>query len=335
MTAVGVEPVDHGGNIDAARRRYPDAVEPWIDLSTGVNPHPYPFAAPDIEAWTRLPQPSAELALREAAARRYGVFDVDMVVAAPGSQALIQAVPRLVEPTDVVVLGPTYAEHAIAWTRCGHHVVERDTLGDIGAARVAVVVNPNNPTGRVVPRNELIRIGAVLEQRRGLLVVDEAFADFEPELSLAPQLPPRAIVLRSFGKAYGLAGLRLGFALAHSELADRLRADLGPWSVSGPALTIGAAALADADWLASMKAALADDCRRLDALLIAAGFELLGGTHLFRLVRHTAAREFADTLGRHGICVRRFAAQPTWLRFGLPGSEPAWARLESALTKKR
>lgn len=335
MTAVGIEPVAHGGNIDAARRQYPDAPEPWIDLSTGVNPHAYPFAAPAAEDWTRLPQPSAEVALRETAARRYGVPDVGMVVAAPGSQALIQAVPRLLDAADVVVLSPTYAEHAIAWVRCGHRVIERDALDDVGDARVVIVVNPNNPTGRAVPRKELCRLAAVLEQRNGLLVVDEAFADFEPGLSLAPQLPPSAIVLRSFGKAYGLAGLRLGFALAHQGLAERLRADLGPWCVSGPAMTIGAAALADADWLEAMRARLGEDCQRLDVLLGGAGFKASGGTHLFRLVQHPKARVMADGLGRRGICVRRFAQQPTWLRFGLPGADTAWMRLEQALAELR
>lgn len=335
MTGVGIEPVAHGGNIDAARRQFPDAPEPWIDLSTGVNPHPYPFSAPAAEAWTRLPQPSAELALREAAARRYGVPGAGMVVAAPGSQALIQAVPRLADSTDVVVLAPTYAEHAIAWARCGHRVVERGSLDDIGNARVVVVVNPNNPTGRGVAREELCRLATVLEQRNGLLVVDEAFADFEPGLSLAPQLPPAAIVLRSFGKAYGLAGLRLGFALAHQELAEKLRADLGPWCVSGPALTIGAAALIDTSWLETMRVRLGEACQRLDALLDGAGCKVSGGTHLFRLAQHPKAHSMADGLGRRGICVRRFAQQPTWLRLGLPGAEDAWTRLGRALAEMR
>jgi cobalamin biosynthetic protein CobC len=195
-----------------------------------------------------------------------------------------------------------------------------------------VVVNPNNPTGRVIAGGELRGIAATLERQRGLLVVDEAFADFAPEVSLIPELPASAVVLRSFGKAYGLAGLRLGFAVAREGLARRLRTELGPWPVSGPALAIGAAALADSDWLARARERLVEDCQRLDALLIARGFALLGGTHLFRLAQHARARETADSLGRGGILVRRFAAHPTWLRFGVPGSELAWERLARALS---
>jgi cobalamin biosynthetic protein CobC len=289
---------------------------------------------PSIDAglWRRLPQASDEQAVLQAAAQRYGC-EADHIVAAPGSQALIQVLPRLLEPSDVVVLGPTYGEHAVAWARCGHRVVERRAQSDIGDARTVVVVNPNNPTGRVVTAAELRGLAAVLAGRRGLLVVDEAFADFaEPGVSVAAQLPPATVVLRSFGKAYGIAGARLGFAVADPALCARLRGELGPWAVSGPALAIGAAALGDARWLAAMRARLAEDRRRIDALLQARGLAVEGGTHLFCLARHAHAGSIADKLGRAGIHVRRFAAEPTWLRFGLPGAEVEWQRLADALT---
>jgi cobalamin biosynthetic protein CobC len=246
---------------------------------------------------------------------------------------LIQVLPRLLEPSDVVVLGPTYGEHAVAWARCGHRVVERRALSEIGDARVVVVVNPNNPTGRVIPADELRALAAALVQRRGLLVVDEAFADFaEPGVSVAAQPPPATVVLRSFGKAYGIAGARLGFAVADRALWARLRTELGPWAVSGPALAIGAAALGDARWLADMRVRLAEERGRLEALLQERGFSVEGGTHLFCLARHALAWPIADELGRAGIHVRRCAAEPTWLRFGLPGAEVEWARLADALT---
>lgn len=331
MSGGRIEPVDHGGDLEAARRRFPAAPQPWIDLSTGINPHAYPLPAFTADDWHRLPQSSAQKGLLEAAARRYGAASADMVVAAPGSQALIQILPRLMDPTNVAILGPTYAEHAVAWSRCGHRVFESTHLDDMTASGVVVVVNPNNPTGRIVAADELQRLAAALEQRRGLLVVDEAFVDFSAEVSLVPQLPSSAIVLRSFGKTYGLGGLRLGFAIARPDLARRLRADLGPWTVSGPALIAGAKALADGAWIEAMRSQLERDCTRLDAMLRTAGFAGIGGTHLFRLVQHPRAHAIADALGRHGIYVRRFSAQHDWLRFGLPGSETEWARLSAAL----
>ncbi len=292
------ETIAHGGDIDAVRRRFPQAPEPWVDLSTGINPYAYPFDQPSAETWQRLPQASADAAVRLAAAERYGAADPEAIVAAPGSQALIQIVPRLVETADVAVIGPTYAEHAAAWARCGHRVRTVPSLADIGEARVAVVVNPDNPTGRVIAADELCRLAESLAQRRGLLVVDEAFADFAaPGVSIVPRLPPATVVLRSFGKAYGLAGVRLGFAVAHAEHAKRLRLELGPWAVSGPALVIGAQALRDAQWIEGIRARLTQDCRRIDALLAAHGFAASGGTELFRLVAHARAGAIADALG--------------------------------------
>jgi cobalamin biosynthetic protein CobC len=332
MSGPADETIVHGGDLDAARARFPAAPEPWIDLSTGINPHAYPFAPPHAEAWQRLPLASADLALRQAAARLYGASDTGVVVAAPGSQALIQIIPRLIEGADVAVLGPTYAEHAAAWARCGHRVREIATLTDVGEARIVVIVNPNNPTGRIVAADDLRGVAERLAQRGGLLVVDEAFADFAaPGVSLIPQLPAATVVLRSFGKAYGLAGVRLGFAVAYADIAHWIRAALGPWAVSGPALSIGTQALADRQWLDQVSDTLPRDCQRLDTLLTACGATLEGGTHLFRLVAHPGARDIADALGREGILVRRFATHPQWLRFGIPNSNEAWQRLELSM----
>ena len=332
MSRTPPELVLHGGNLDAARAKFPNAPEPWIDLSTGINPYSYRLPNLDADAWSRLPQHSAEQALRQAAARRYRARDSAMVVCAPGTQALIQILPRLIAPTRVAVISPTYAEHAIAWHREGHDVAEVSSISSIGTARVVVLVNPNNPTGHLTPPNELRTLAGKLHARDGLLVVDEAFADVLPaEASIVPDLPVATIVLRSFGKMYGLAGLRLGFAISHGAIAERLRGALGPWAVAGPALSIGAAALADDQWLNISLRELEQGCQRLDALLKAIRCEIVGGTLLFRLVRRATAQHLADRLGSHGIHVRRFREQPEWLRFGLPGNEPAWQRLEHAL----
>ena len=169
--------------------------------------------------------------------------------------------------------------------------------------------------------------------RGGVLIVDEAFADFDGHgESLAATLPSGgAIVLRSFGKAYGLAGLRLGFALASPDIVPHLRAALGPWPVSGPAITIGLRALADSDWLEATSARLGKDRARLDALLHGAGWRIIGGTRLFRLAAHADARPAFERLLAAGILARPFATAADWLRFGIPGDENAWERLATAL----
>ena len=238
-------PIAHGGDLGALRLAFPDAPDPWLDLSTGINPVPYPVPPVEASAWTRLPEAAEVQALRAAAAAAYGAPDAAHVVPAPGTQILIETLPRLLAPTRVAVLGPTYAEHAAAWARAGHTVAEIAELAEAGEARVVVVVDPNNPDGRTHPLAARRALAGALGARGGLLVADEAFADLEPGHSLCPHAAPGLVVLRSFGKTYGLAGLRLGFAVADPGTAARIAAALGPWAVSGPALAIGTAALSD------------------------------------------------------------------------------------------
>jgi cobalamin biosynthetic protein CobC len=320
------KPLEHGGDLEALGRRFPQAPRPWIDLSTGINPVPYPVGDLPSDAWSRLPTHAAEQALLATAARRYRVGNDAVLVAAPGTQALIQLLPSLVATSKVAIVGRTYAEHALCWRRAGHEVTVVADLGTAAGADIIVVVNPDNPTGRLVPAD------ALRAARASLLVVDEAFIDFLPaEASLASALPGNAVVLRSFGKTYGLAGVRLGFAIASSDLAERLRRALGPWAVSGPALEIGRRALADDAWLDAAARRLATFAERLDTLLVAAGCNVLGGTILFRLAEHADARYVADTLAAEGIHVRTFSDRPTLLRFGLPATDQAFARLTAAL----
>lgn len=322
--------LEHGGDLGVARRRFPDAPQPWIDLSTGINPHPYPAGPLPADCLARLPEPRALVALEAAAAQAYGAPDAGAVVAAPGAQALIQILPRLLPGRRIGVLGPTYEEHASSWRRAGRNVATCASPDELAGCDIAVIVNPNNPTGRVLPREELLALA-----RRTRLIVDESFVDFCTDASIAREAADiGAIVLRSFGKAYGLAGLRLGFAIAPAEIAAALREELGPWPVSGPAIAIGRQALSDRDWRDAARRQLAESADRLDALLTAAGFEIVGGTSLFRLAAHPRAQDIADALGHAGVHVRRLTAAPHWLRFGIP-AERDWPRLEAALRSTR
>jgi cobalamin biosynthetic protein CobC len=325
-------PLWHGGDLDAARRLFPAAPQPFVDLSTGINPFSYPVPRLAAETFTRLPAPAAIDRLAAVAAKAFGAPSADHVVAASGVQILLPFVAALARPGRAAVLGPTYAEHVRVAALAGHKTWEAADIGALAKADLAIVVNPNNPDGRLLPRDALLALADALHP--GLLVVDEAFVDVAPaDASLAGAGRPNIVVLRSFGKFYGLPGLRLGFAVAAPELAGRLRAALGPWAVSGPAIAIGEAALADEAWGEAMRARLAATASRLDRVLSGAGLEVAVGTSLFRLVRAPAASELFDRLGGAGIFVRRFAEQPTWLRFGLPASEAQWARLAAALAR--
>jgi cobalamin biosynthesis protein CobC len=301
-------------------------------LSTGINPHSYPLPQLPSELFARLPEPSALDGLAAAAAQAYGAPSSDHVVPAPGTQILLPLVAALVPPGRAAVLGPTYSEHARVAALVGHRIRDGTEMDDLADADLAVVVNPNNPDGRIVARAELIVRAADLRSRGGILMVDEAFMDVGPDESLSADVSlGNIVVLRSFGKFFGLAGLRLGFALAAPSMAERLKASLGPWAVSGAAIAVGVAALSDRSWKEAARARLAREAQRLDELLAEQGLDIVGGTPLFRLVRTQAASELFHHLGRAGILVRRFDEQPAWLRFGLPLGEQAWVRLRTAL----
>ena len=325
-------PLEHGGDLAAARRLFPDAPQPFIDLSTGINPYPYPVPPLAANVFTRLPDSAAQVRLREIAARTYGAPSAAHVVCAPGTQILLPLLAALVPPGRAGVLGPTYSEHARAAALAGHAVMDVRDINALRAVDLAFVVNPNNPDGRIVTKERLLALSHDLSARGGILAVDEAFMDVgPPEASLAGEVHRgNIIVLRSFGKFFGLAGLRLGFALAAPDLAAKLNAALGPWAVSGPAIAIAERALADDAWIDATRTRLASAADKLDQLLTQTGIEVVGGTSLFRLVRTHHAHEIFRHLGTSGIIVRAFREQPTWLRFGIP-SESNWDRVRSRL----
>lgn len=308
---------------------------PFVDLSTGINPHSYPlFDLPATSLW-RLPEAARGRELIEIAAKTYGAPSTDNIVAAPGTQILLPRVASLVRPGKALVLGPTYAEHARAADIAGHEVAEVGDFSALADADLAIIVNPNNPDGRVVERDRLLGLAAGLRAKGGLLVIDEAFMDVGPrEHSLAADVGQGGIVvLRSFGKFFGLAGLRLGFALSDVATVDRLETQFGPWAVAGPALEYGIRALGDIGWQEAMRASLAEAAARLDALFGRFGVPVTGGTTLFRYLGLPDAAGLFSALGERGILLRHFVDRPHVLRAGLPGSQEEWQRLESALAE--
>jgi len=276
--------------------------------------------------WTTLPTAAATARLLEAARTAYR--SQAPILAVAGAQAAIQLVPRISAAARARILAPTYNEHAAAFRSAGWQVEEVSSLAALEGADLAVVVNPNNPDGRCHAPEELLRLAAKV----GRLVVDESFADARPDLSLAPKAgQERLIVLRSFGKFYGLAGVRLGFILGSQVDIATLTELAGPWPVSGPAIAIGTAALSDLAWAEATVARLRTDAARLDLLAQSTGWKLLGGTELFRLYDTPGAAAARDRLARHRIWTRMFPTSDRWLRIGMPGQPPEWDRLAAAL----
>jgi cobalamin biosynthetic protein CobC len=286
-------------------------------------------------AWQRLPSRAEADALLDAARKTYGAPDGAAIAAAAGTQALIQLLPYLAAPGPVAIVGPTYGEHAAAWRSAGHAVMAIDQLDAYYDSRAvhAVLVNPNNPDGRLTDPARAGRIAIEVKRRGGWLIIDEAFVDIEPRMTaveLCPNWP--VVILRSFGKFYGLAGLRLGFAIGRPGIIARIETALGPWPCSGPAVLIGTAALGDQPWADRTRDALQQQADKLDELLVKAGFAIAGGTPLFRLARHPQALKRHTVLARQHIWCRSFEWADDLLRFGLPSDAAGLDRLAVALS---
>jgi len=321
--------LEHGGRLRAAAHEFGIPLTDWLDLSTGIAPYGFDLPAIPESAWSRLPEVEDEL---EAVAREY--YAVSSLLPVAGSQAAIQMLPRLRQQSRVGIVSPCYAEHAEAWRREGHHLselIEGSVPRALDHLDVLVVVNPNNPTGRLLPPARLLDWHARLAERGGWLVVDEAFIDPTPEYSLALYSHlPGLIVLRSFGKFFAMAGARLGFVLTEEKLLRALGDALGPWPVTGPSRFIGTALLADREGQRRQREQLLADGKRLAYLLTAHGLQSAGGCALFQWVLSEEADPLYEFFAGLGILVRRFHAPPS-LRFGLPADERGWSRLADAL----
>lgn len=323
---------EHGGDLVRASREYGISTERWLDLSTGINPHGYPVPPVPAQAWLRLPSDDAPL--RRAAAEYYGT---DSLLPVAGTQAAIQALPRLRPHSRVLLATLTYSEYAHAWRRHGHDVRTAEP-GDFGTrlsqTDVLIVCNPNNPTGERIAPQRLLEWHAELSSRGGWLIVDEAYIDVTPQASVA-SVANRAgfIVLRSLGKFFGLAGARVGFVFSERAIRDALQSELGPWTVSGPSLFAACDALRDTSWQAKTRLALMTSANRLRGLLTNAEATDAFGTPLFLWWRDTRALALHHALARHAILTRVFRdSHPAGIRFGLPGAEGEWVKLNQALS---
>jgi cobalamin biosynthetic protein CobC len=326
--------IRHGGALDAAVARHGGRRADWLDLSTGINPVAYPV--PDVPAavWQALPDAKALQDCLDAARLYYRVPDAAGIVAAPGTQAIIQRLGEAMLRGPVLIVGPTYGEYAAQFASAGHQIEMVGTLDDcLEHPGHVVACHPNNPDGRLVVAGQVQALLRQKAEHGWQVVVDEAFSDCAPERSVIQMAgAANLIILKSFGKFFGLAGLRLGFMIGPRATVDQMARTLGPWAVSGPALSIGAAALSDSDWITATRARLARDRLRLGSMLVDAGLTLIGATDLFVLVSHRKAAQIEVELARRHILVRGFDVYPDRLRFGLPADDRGFARLAAALT---
>lgn len=322
---------EHGGNSDEAAQRYGLSRDQMCDLSTAISPIAYQMALPDSNAYQALPMAEDMAQLYAAARQYYKVPETAAICGGAGSQSLLSALPHLMAPRQVWCPEPTYNEHRYRWEKAGHKVSGAAKCPK--EARVIILVQPNNPTGRVWQHYE---IAAYLSQMRaceGLLIIDEAFADVMPEISACAHTGEAPLViLRSLGKFFGLAGLRVGFAIGAEGLIDRLADEIGPWPVSQPAMVVAKSALTDTRWQKAHLERLRAKAADMVAILAEAGFTITGHTPLFVTLSDHRIPAFHDYLARHGFWTRIYRSDPTMMRVGLLPDGPKQTEFETVLS---
>ena len=321
---------NHGGNLDFAASIYGGPVTDWLDLSTGINRIPYDNLLVSKNNFCVLPDRTLFKSLIDAASNTYAVPSKASLLPINGVQMAIQAIPHIETCGTAKILGPTYNEYSATLRNFGWKVVCVKNLKDLSGADLAIVVNPNNPDGRICTQKEILRVLPNV----GKIIIDESYCDPTPELSMMPHAGEKGLIIfKSVGKFFGLAGIRLGFIISQKSETEVFSNIIGPWSVSGPTLEVGTRALVDTTWIEQTRKRLSYDAKRLSNLIAESNLQSAGATKLFHLIKLDNAADAQKKFAEEMIWTRIFSYSKSWLRIGLPGSEDEWSRLRACLKK--
>ena len=340
-----VQALKHGGDIARLECEFGCSLQNCLDLSTGLSPWSYPVPPVPDYVWQRLPYDMTGLM---ASASAYYSCPPEYITPVAGVQDAICRVPyylsnaklsgtRLsgIASSETIVALPVlgYQEYRRAWSKAGYPLVFYQNLSELqqlvlrNSSMHVVIINPNNPSASLLLAEDLLALQQQL-LGKGYLIVDEAFMDVSENQSLSSFAHlDNLIVLRSFGKFFGLAGVRLGFTLGGGDLIEQLRADVNPWGVSYPAIWLGAQALKDNAWCQQQRQRITIQANQLLPLIrdkispdtTSAGLFLtvIGKQALLGAIYQRAVKEGIllryDTLDHHRA----------WLRIGLPGKQMA------------
>jgi len=322
----------HGGDVDEVARVYGVSTDRLIDFSANINPMGPPKRAlmrlarqaADRDVLTRYPDPDYT-ELRQTLAAALHVPAAGLTIA-NGSVALIGAIIRAVAPRMCLLPTPAFAEYPRALRANGCRVrrfpletargfdLDSDALIDVLTTQrpaMCILANPQNPSGALTRRPEMLRVLERAVRTKTHLVVDEAFMDYAPAETLLADAArsEHLVVLRSLTKFYGMPALRVGYAVSTPRMAVRIAAQLPPWPVTTLAASAAAEAVQDQQYARRTLVSVADQRRWLTLALGKIGVTVYPSAANFLLVRlpasaptsaHVRARLIADA----GIIVR-------------------------------
>jgi cobalamin biosynthesis protein CobC len=326
----------HGGDLTEAKKVFNHiSIDSWIDLSTGINLNSYNDTGIGLSNLDKLPTKDSYDELVSAAKNYYSVSDTNRLCISSGAQSLINILPYIFSiEKNVAIFSPTYSEHAISWKKANYSIREINKIDQILNEDIVVITNPNNPDGLVYSHSDIEEIYSKIVKNKGLLIIDESFIDATPELSFVKKLQNRnIIILKSFGKFFGLAGLRLGFAIGNEGIISDLENILGPWPVSTIALNIATKAMSDIDWIKGTRSLLLKLSEELNSNLSSSGYNIYGTTAFFTLISVENSTKMQRELANKGIWTRIFDYNNRWVRIGVPKDKETLEYLFNAIGK--
>ncbi len=333
----------HGGDLISASQKYGIPAGDWLDLSTGINPSPYPVPHIDTAMFQHLPYQTP--AFTAAIVNYYGGAGL----ACSGSQQAIELLPALLaaDGANLPVLLPDcgYQAHKYSWLRSGaelrfyptddHAQAQEQITRQVTRAEPChlVLINPNNPTGLQFSPEQIFSWAEQMS-KGSYLIVDEAFIDLCPEHSVLSdyarfQRLQNLVVLRSFGKFFGLAGVRLGFIFAAQGVLERLKTAQNPWVVNGPAQAIAICALNNTAWQQQARQQITINARKTLALwqplFAKVDAELLSSGRLFISARLNSriAKRIYQFFAERGVLLRLIQGEELAGEEQKAGTEPA------------
>ncbi len=259
---------EHGGNIFEFAGRQRCRVEEVTDFSASINPlGPSPLALQalqeNLSSLVHYPDRACR-PVREALARRYGL-EIDQIWVGNGSTELIHLIPRALKLQRLLIPVPSFSEYEIAAQLAGCRIdffqLQEENNFQLRPAELIQALtpetealflcNPNNPTGQLLPKSDLLRIVQVACEKGIKVILDEAFIDYAEEASLIGETKryPNLIVLRSFTKFYAMPALRVGYLVSHAAILPQVEKIQAPWSVNHLAQVAATASLDDHDYI--------------------------------------------------------------------------------------
>ena len=311
----------HGGDLSDAVR-VNRKIKKWIDLSTGINPNAYNDFNIDKTVYSHLPSGNQLAELMSIARGYYNLNQEIKICAYQGAQGVINILPNIVNKNihdTIQILTPTYTEHYRVWNDHGFKIrLVTNIENELDPSIPFVLVNPNNPDGKLFQPKYLEELWERIRKAGGFLILDESFMDGTPDMSFRfDNCRDNVIVIRSFGKFFGLPGLRLGFVYGDNHYINKVSSLVGPWPISSSSLLIARKAMLDTVWISATITDLKMKSTALSNFLHDQKLKTVGDCYFFKTIELDNASQMHKALANHGIWTRIFNYNQKWLRMGL------------------